>query len=241
MCQKMGTQLRTKAQTMKTFNRITRIGVTTLVTCATLGAFAAVGPSATAATLRCNTKNKGVIVSGRVCSINKGRFAWVKVVPAPASPGVVNGKVYTAPDGSWSVTIPSTWSVSEYDPNKAYIIVYPNIRRGEDGFWMSASDSFSIAVYDDNAEKNAADHLEEAFNDYSKVGTIVSRKTGNLDGKPSGTLQFYNTPDTVSTFVFAKAGPKKLISVQTSIVRTDKAAPQIQADLNNILASVTIG
>jgi hypothetical protein len=221
------------------------------------------GTQAGAATLRCNAANKGRVAQTKVCSFEKGRYAWVQVVAqpnqlldtnipqAPATPAVaaksaLTGQTFRANTGYWSATLLPSWKGEMHPVAEVSAFgAYPQASYSDSGLASNPSIYFNVqdtprpsAKYDVtyNLNYNADLYTNETW-------SVLSRDVRTVDGRTAGRLVFVqnDSPEMINTeYYFDSADGQRNIVIRTSYVKGEQNSAKYKVELDQMVAAVSI-
>jgi hypothetical protein len=237
-------------------SRITK----TLAVVLLAGIAVTVAPQANAVLPKCNAVRKGQIVGTQVCSVKNGTFRWVKVVAPPATAAPVAGLQglpadgasatpagltrYTASDSSWSILVPSAWTFT--DINGFGTVKVP----GRNKLFFSPGNTshlfnFSIGTTSKPSKGPAAELADWVSGATNR--TVIDQKLSSLNGLPMISMTHHQKNDaTIKTreiLIFRNTdtdGQDGAIKINVDWMENDKVTAERKAELNAILASVTV-
>jgi hypothetical protein len=215
----------------------------TAVAIATTAVFGIAASSASAATLTCNAANKGRVVKTKVCSFEKGRYAWLNVVPkAPATPPAtepapIKGVTFSPVDGSFTATILPTWEISTRTPT--YVIAYP---AGQ----SATSPSFTAHTFDYAPDgTDAEQEMNKEADEVVKNGqrSVTAREVVTIKGRKIARYASHqlDDPETryISVFIYTRDG-KSLVKVDGSYIRSKANSERHRGEINQMISAMLV-
>jgi hypothetical protein len=207
------------------------------------------GTHAGAATLTCNAANKGRIVKTKVCSYEKGRYAWVTVVPQTKSPAsaapttTLPGTKFTSADNYMTATILPNWKTSTEEQN--FVIAYSIDIWTPAGFSGTApAITFNSLDYGYGQGADAEKEMNKQADEYSTgIRSVVARDVQTVNGRTVARFVWIqnNDPDTRNMDVYvASKDKKRLIIASGTYIRTNKSADRYKAEINQMIAALVI-
>jgi hypothetical protein len=220
----------------------------TAVAIATTAVFGIAASSASAATLTCNAANKGRVVKTKVCSFEKGRYAWLNVVPTAAATSAadsapIKGVSFSPVDGSFTATILPTWKIATKEPT--FVIAYSRDILTPAGF-SSTSPSFEVATFDDSprsfdVETEMNKDADELAN--SGLRTVLARDVITVKGRKVARYVWIqdNDPQTsnMGVLIVSRDG-HKVIKLQGSYIKGTANSARHKAEIEQMIAGMIV-
>jgi hypothetical protein len=207
--------------------------------------------SANAATLRCNAANKGRIVQTNVCSYQKGRYAWVKIVPQAdvltvdsesVSPSEIQGVTFSSSDGAFTATLLPSFTIASNEYT-TFFNAYPTAKLTKFGF-SSASIRFGVTSLTRQTNSDAVMEMNEDADDYSVgIRSVLSRQVLTVKGRTVARFSWIQNSDptyiNTDTYIDTLDG-EKMVVIRTSYDKSDPKAPSYRADFDRMVAAVVV-
>jgi hypothetical protein len=220
----------------------------TAVAIATTAVFGIAASSANAATLTCNAANKGKVVKTKVCSFEKGRYAWLTVVPsAPATAAAtesapIKGVTFSPADGSFTATILPTWKIATKEPT--FVIAYSkDIWDGQ--YFSSTEPSFVASTFDySSGGVDLEAEMNSDADDMNKNGrTVLAREVITVKGRNVARFVWIqnDVPEISNmTVLITTRDGKKLVKMTVSYVKGKANSARHKAEIEQMIAGMIV-